>query len=158
MRLSPELNEVLNLQIQHEFLNMLKYKQIESYFEDLRLKNLAKIFHDQADEEYGHATKFIDYLNSRVGGRVEIKEIPSPALIIDSLVDVARLYFITEEETTASIENILSLVESSNSYIDRPFIEEMLAIQVIEEDEADEFLKKSTMVKDLLIYDATLEG
>lgn len=158
MKLSQEINDAINVQIQHEFLNMLKYKVIESYFQDMRLINLANRFKAQSNEEYEHASKFIDYLNKRIGGKVSIEEIPKPNLTINSVQDVANIYLETEQGTTESIESIYSLICEENSEMDRGFISEMLNIQVTEEDEADEFMKKVALVKDIVLFDATYEG
>jgi ferritin len=156
--LRQEINDAIVMQIQHEFRNMLIYKQLESYFEDLQLKNLAKRFKDQADEEYGHATKFIDYLNSRIGGKVTIQDVPSPDVQANTILDVANLYVTVEQQTTDNIEDLYELIVSCKSYMDIPFIQEMLAIQVTEEDEADAFIKRVAMVKDIVLFDATFEG
>lgn len=158
MILTQDLNDALNEQVVKEYQNMLIYKKIESYFEEMELPNLAKFFHKQADEEDGHAKEFINYINSRVGGKVKIGEIPSPEKIsIDSASSVGDIYLRLEQETTESIEEIYELALSQRSYIDLPYLSNMLKEQVIEEDEALSFKKRFEMVKDLVLFDATLE-
>ena len=158
MRLSEKLNMALNYQVAHEFLNMAKYKVMQSYFEDLRLKNLSDKFSKQADEEYSHATKIINYINTRLGGKYIPQEIPNPELQISSVQDLARLYLQTEVETTESLEAIYELICEEKSFIDKDFITEMLKTQVLEEDEADEFVKKASLTNDLILLDMAYGG
>jgi ferritin len=158
LKLSIELNDYLNKQANHELANIAKYKQIASYFEDLRLLNLAKKFYLQADEEYNHFSKVIKYINSRIGGKYFPAELETIDLGISSPKDVGQIYLDTEVGTTEALEEISEYIYDSRSYIDVSFIQEMLLIQVEEEDSADEFMKKINMVSDIVLFDATLES
>ena len=156
MILSQDLNDALNEQVVREYQNMLIYKKIESYLQDLELNNIAKMFHKQAKEENGHAKEFIDYINSRVGGKLVLGEIPSPeTVIINSESSIGDIYLQLEQDTTESIEAIYDLALSLKSYMDLPYLQHMLEEQVIEEDEALNFSKRFKMVKDLVLFDAT---
>jgi ferritin len=157
MKLSEELNEALNFQCSHELLNVWKYKVIASYFEDLRLTKIAKKFYDQADEEYEHFSKIVKYLNTRLGGKYYPVEVDKPNLVISSPREVGQIYLDTEVGTTHSLEEIADMIYENKSLMDVTFIQEMLHIQIIEEDEADEFLKKINLVTDMVLFDATLE-
>ena len=159
MILTQDLNDALNEQVVKEYQNMLIYKKIESYFEEMELHNLAKIFHKQAKEEDKHAKEFIDYINGRVGGSVRIGDIPSPETqTIDSVNSIGAIYLRLEQETTESLEDIYDLAMSQRSYMDLPYLQEMLADQVDEEKEALAFKKKFEMVKDLVLFDLAMGG
>jgi len=153
MRLTEKLNLALNYQVAHEFLNMAKYKVLQSYFENLELDNLANKFKSQSEEEFGHATRIIDYLNARLGGKYISQDIESPDLNISSVSDLAKIYLETEVGTTESLEMIYELICEEKSFIDKDFITEMLKIQVIEEQEANKFLLKSSLTNDLVLLD-----
>jgi len=157
MRLSPDLNSFFCEQAKHELNNVTIYKSVTSFFEDLRLTNIAEKFRKQAAEEYEHYTKVIDYINDRVGGKYIPVDSELPTVIITSPQQAAQLYLDTEIGTTESLEAIADIIEESKSYIDRPFINEMLFIQIEEEKGADEFLQKVSMVKDFVLFDATLK-
>jgi ferritin len=154
MKLSESLNDSLNQQILHEYRNQLIYAQLESYFEDLQLTKIAKYFNARSGEEKSHADKFIAHINARTGGKVTLSEI-SFSLEISGISAIADLFVQTEEQTTESIESIYELAQDEKSYIDLPFLLEMLAEQVSEEDEANEFALKAKNVKDLVLWDAT---
>lgn len=158
MKMSEALNVAFNKQIEHEFLNKMKYIAIYSFFEDMQLLNLAARFKKQAEEEESHAQMLIDHLNARLGAKVRIAEIPASDLRLNGLTDVANAYMETELMTTEMIQDMLELAESEKSFIDRKFLEEFIHQQIEEEDHADEFVKKVALVKDILLFDATLGG
>ncbi len=153
MNLSISLNDALNQQIVHEYKNQLIYTQLESHFEDLQLTKIADYFKKQAQEEKSHADKFIAHINARTGGKVIIGEVPAPDLQITDISSVGDIYIQTEEETTESIESIYELSYDEKSYIDCPFLLEMLNEQVSEENEANEFALKAKNVKHLILWD-----
>jgi ferritin len=157
MKLSQELNDAINSQIQHELLNQNKYLQIASYFANLQLMNLSNYFTKQADHEFSHAKLFIDHLNARIGGKVLIESVEAPNLTISSIEDVGNIYVETEQGTTEAIEDLYNFAMESKSFIDLPFLSKMLDEQIEEEDSAQSFKLKSSMVKDIVLFDATFE-
>lgn len=157
MKLSQELNNALNKQIIHELRNQNIYSQIASYFEDLQLKNLANYFRSQSDHEHDHSKKFIQHINDRTGGKVVIGDVMMPTISITSIEDIGNLYIQTEEETTATIENLYNIALEEKSFIDLPFLLSMLDEQREEEDSAQSFAIKAKMVNNLVLFDATFE-
>ena len=159
MNLSQVLNDSLNNQIVHEYRNMLIYKQIESYFQNLQLKHIAAYFSKQANEEKGHGDKIVNYLNARTGGNVIIGNIPAPMSLVGYDPEtIGTLYVATEEETTKNLEEIYGLAIESMSFLDLGFLEEMLNEQVEEEDSANEFSMNLAMAKNtLVLFDKSLE-
>lgn len=157
MKLSQSLNEALNFQVLHELRNQTRYMQICSYFEDLQLNNIAKFFKEQAEGEHGHAELFMQYINDRTGGKVEIGEIDAPQLSLTGLNSVGDNYVKVEEDTTLSIESIFELALNERSYIDLPFLQKMLEEQVEEEDTANKFSARIKLVKDPVLFDATFK-
>lgn len=155
MKLSSSLNDALCEQIVHEMENVTKYMQIASYFENIQLKKLANYFVEQSSHEKEHANKFMQHINDRTGGNVFISEISSPALSLTDIQSVADAYVKTEEDTTASIEDLYNLAFSEKSYIDLGFLQTMLNEQVEEEDSANKFAFTATTVKDIVLFDAT---
>ena len=155
MKLSQNLNDALNQQILIELLNQNKYMQIQSLFEDMQLKNLANFFKEQSAGENSHANLFMDYVNDRIGGKVDIGEINSPLINFTDINSIADFYIRTEEETTASIESLYDMALEEKSYIDLGFLTKMLDEQREEEDTAISFGTKLKQVKDLVLFDAT---
>lgn len=155
-KLSTSLNDALNQQIVKEYQNELIYRQIQSYFESTMLMNLAHYFKKQADDENSHAQKFIDYINSRSGGRVVLGTVDVPDLNLSDFASVGDKYVFVEETTTTSIEELYDLALSEKSYIDLGFLQCMLHEQVSEEKEAMELSAGIKLVKDIVLFDLAL--
>jgi len=156
MKISDALNETISYQCDHELMNMVKYKMVATYFEQLKLKNLSKKFYNQADEEYQHYTEIIQYLNTR-GGKYIPTSITAPLLEISSPQEVGDIYYKVETDTTESLQSIAEMIYEEKSFIDVRFIEKYLKIQIAEEDEADTFRNSIQTVSDIVLFDATLE-
>lgn len=157
MKLSEKLNEMLNKQILHELKNMMIYHQIQSYFEDMQLKNIAEYFSKQAEQEHEHSQIFMKYVNDRIGGKVKLNTVPFDGIEINSIEDVANFYIKTEEQTTELIEEIYYEASTEESFIDLPILSKMLNEQVEEEDSANEFALKLKMTKDLVLFDFSIK-
>ena len=155
MKLSQNLNDALNQQILIELQNQNKYMQIQSLFEDMQLKHLADFFKSQSSGENDHANLFMNYINDRNGGKVDIGEINSPMINFSDINSIADFYVLTEQQTTESIEDLYDLALEEKSYIDLPFLQKMLDEQVEEEDTSQALALKLKMVKDIVLFDAT---
>jgi ferritin len=155
MRLSSVLNSALNEQILKEYHNMLLYRQFESYFQDFQLKGLAGYFAKQAEEEKGHALKFTNYVNDRTNGRVTLGDVDAPNVALSDFSSIGDEYVKAEEGTTESIEALYDLAFEEKSYIDLPFLLDMLQEQIEEEDSSQEFSLRIKAVKDIVLFDAT---
>ena len=77
MLISKKMNAAINHQIGNEFGASLQYVAIASRFAGEGLTALAAHFYKQAEEERGHAMRFVHYLDD-AGGKVEIPTIPAP--------------------------------------------------------------------------------
>ena len=117
MKLSQELNDALNSQCGIELSNSMKYSQIQSYFEDLQLKNLANYFKKESEGEFGHFNLFLNHINDRNGGKVTLGEVNAPKTNFFSIEDVADFYVMTEQQTTESVEELYDLALNEKSYI-----------------------------------------
>lgn len=157
MNISPSLNDIFNQQIIHEYRNQLIYTQIESLFEALQLKNIAKYFHEQSEHEKEHGDMIVQYLNDRTGGKVNIGEVDAPEISEFDLENIASMYVSVEEGTTESLESIYEFALENKSFIDLPFLSDMLKEQVEEEDSANVFALNIKMVKDLVLFDKSFE-
>lgn len=157
MKFSQELNDAFCQQILIELGNQNKYMQVQSYFEDLQLKNLANFFKSQASGENDHANLFLNHVNDRFGGKVTIGEVNAPMVSFSSPEQVGEFYLLTEQQTTESIESLYELALSERSYIDLPFLQNLLSEQVEEEDTSQKFALNIKMAKDLVLFDATFK-
>jgi len=153
MKLSNSLNEFLNEQIIHEYRNQLIYTQIEAIFENLELKNIAKYFNEQSAQEKSHGDMIVKHISDRIGGKVKIGTVDAPDISEYSIEEIADTYVSVEQGTTESLESIFEFALENKSYIDLPFLSEMLKEQVEEEDSADNFATNIKKAKDLVQFD-----
>jgi len=154
MKMTQELSEALNAQAAHEYKNMFAYKQIESYFEDKQLINLAEYFRKQSDHEREHGDMIVAYLHSRTGGSVKVEEIEDSSLEIIAPEQAGDLFVRLEELTTVSLEAIYGLILGEKSYVDLGFVQKMLVEQVEEEDIASQFAMQIKETKDIYVFNA----
>jgi ferritin len=158
VNLTQNLNDALNQQVAKEYHNLLFYKKVASWFEDQQLVNLAEYFHNQSDEEKGHASMFIDYINDRTGGKVTIQDAEIDNTSLNDLLEISKAYIELEEQTTISIEELFKLALDEGSYIDVPFLQEFLKIQVKEEIEANELSARMINTKDIYLFDQNFKA
>jgi ferritin len=155
VKLSQNLNDAINAQILIELGNQNKYMQIQSLFEDMQLKNLAKFFKEQSAGENSHANLFMNHLNDRNGGKVTIGEVNAPVIDFSDINSIADFYVLTEQQTTESIESLYNLAFEEGSYIDLPFLSTLLQEQIEEEDISQRVAMNLKMTKDIVLFDAT---
>lgn len=156
--ISETLCDAMCIQASHEYKNQQLYLQIATYFDRLKLNNIAKYFYSQSTHEKEHGDKFVQYINSRVGGFYKPYQIDNSQMDFSSYIDCGRKYLEIEQETTQNIEKVYELVNDENSYMDLPFLLEMLKEQVEEEDSAESFMMMIQGVTDIFLFDSSFEG
>src|SRR5258708_19322409 len=77
MLTSQKVIDAINEQIGYEFSASLQYYAIGAHFAAEALPQLSQHFFQQAEEEKGHALRFIKYVVD-AGGRVPIPAINAP--------------------------------------------------------------------------------
>ncbi len=122
MLISDKINAAFNAQIGHELGNSNQYVAIAVYFDAESLKGLAKIFYKQAEEERGHAMKFLEFLID-AGGKVEIPAIPAVQNAFASAEAAAQLAFDAEIRTTNQINDLVTLAIAEKNYIAQNFLQ-----------------------------------
>jgi ferritin len=90
MLTSQKIIDAINEQIGYEFSAELQYYTIAAYFAAEALRQLSAHFFEQAEEEKGHALRFIKYVVD-AGGRVEIPAIDAPKSKFKTARDAVKL-------------------------------------------------------------------
>ena len=122
MLISNKINAAFNAQVGHELANSNQYVAIAAYFDGESLKGLAKLFYKQAEEERGHAMKFVDFIID-AGGKVEIPAITGVQNTFASAEAAAQLALDAEIRTTNQINELVALANDEKNYIARNFLE-----------------------------------
>src|SRR5512135_3730885 len=131
MLISKELNAAFNEEIGLELFASNQYLNMAAYLEGLPLKKLAAMFAKQADEERGHALKFVKYLND-VGGNVVIPAIQAPQASFASVEEVIQKSLDWEIEVTNRINSMMTLAIEQKDYAAQDFLRWFVTEQVEE--------------------------
>ena len=140
MLTSQKVVDTINEQIGYEFSASLQYFAIAAHFAAEALPQLSTHFFKQAEEEKGHALRFIKYVVD-VGGRVVIPAIVAPEAIFKTAEAAIQLSYDQEVKVTHQINALVELARSENDYITINFLQWFLTEQLEEVSSMDNLLK-----------------
>ncbi len=105
MKISQELVDAINDQINFELYSAFIYFSMGAWFESQNLKGMAHWMEVQYQEEFNHAMRFYRHLTER-GARVIMKQIDAPATEWKSAHDVFAVAYHHETIVTERIYKI----------------------------------------------------
>lgn len=157
MLISKELTAAMNEEIGLELFASNQYLAMASYFETLALRKLAAMFRKQADEERGHAVKFVRYLDE-TGGAVEIPTVQSPRATFASVEEAVKISLDWELEVTRRINALMALAIDQKDYAAQDLLRWFVTEQVEEVSTMDNLLKvvKAAGERSLIVVEAYL--
>ena len=157
MLISPELAAGFNKQIAHEYGASLQYLSIAGHFERQKLKLLAKLFFEQAEEEWQHALKFVHYVLD-TQGQLEIPPIPAPVAAFASAEAAAQAALTWEQEVTGQIKRLMDLAVSQTDYLAQNFLQSFIDEQLEEVMKMDQIVSviRRSGERNLLMVEAYL--
>ena len=142
--ISEKIQSAINDQIKAEFDSSFIYLAMAAYCDSLNFKGFGFWFKKQAEEELGHAHKFIEYLNDR-GGRVIIGGINTPAQDYGSVMGAFQKALEHEKYITGRINSIYDLAMAEKDYATQERLNWYVKEQVEEEATASEMLEMIKM-------------
>jgi ferritin len=140
MLTSKKIIAAINEQIGFEFNASLQYYAIAAHFAAEALPQLSQHFFQQAEEEKGHALRFIKYVVD-TGGRVVIPAIDAPQSAFKTPEKAIKLSLDQEVKVTHQINALVELARSENDYITINFLQWFLTEQLEEVSSMDNLLK-----------------
>ena len=140
MLTSQKVIDAINEQIGYEFSAELQYYAIAAHFAAEALPQLSQHFFQQAEEEKGHALRFIKYIVD-AGGRVVIPGIDAPKSKFKTARDAVKLSLDQEIHVTQQINGLVELARKENDYITINFLQWFLTEQLEEVSSMDNLLK-----------------
>ena len=132
--------DAINEQIGYEFSASLQYYAIAAHFAAEALPQLSAHFFKQAEEEKGHALRFLKYIVD-AGGRVVIPAIEAPRSTFKAAEDAVKLSLDQEVQVTKQINALVELARGENDYITINFLQWFLTEQLEEVSSMDNLLK-----------------
>jgi len=140
MLTSQKIIDAINEQIGYEFSASLQYYAIGAHFAAEALAQLSEHFFTQAEEEKGHALRFLKYVVD-AGGRVIIPAIAAPESNFKGAEGAVQLSLDQEVKVTHQINALVELARSENDYITINFLQWFLTEQLEEVSSMDNLLK-----------------
>src|SRR5438477_8879311 len=140
MLTSQKVIDAINEQIGYEFSAEMQYYTIAAHLAAEALPQLSQYFFQQAEEEKGHALRFIKYVVD-AGGRVMIPAIDAPKSNFKTPKDAVKLSLDQEVKVTKQINALVGLARNENDYITINFLQWFLTEQLEEVSSMDNLLK-----------------
>lgn len=131
-KMNAEVSKLMNAQIAMEFEAAQAYLAMAVHLDSRSLEFAARFFHAQADEERGHAMKFVNFM-LEVGEVPVIPALGEPRASYDSLEEVFRTSLGHEQKVTAAIHKIVDAAVESGDHRAFQFLQWFVAEQIEEE-------------------------
>jgi bacterioferritin B len=131
MLISDQLEEALNRQVGREMGASLQYLAIAAWFDRQSLKQLARFFYRQSDEERTHAMKFLHFI-IEAGGTVKLPEITAPRGEFATARECAQLSLDWEQQVTRQIYELVDCAHGDKNYIALRFLDWFVTEQLEE--------------------------
>ncbi len=145
--ISKSMEGALNAQINAEMYSAYLYLSMAADFEDKNLTGFAHWMYLQAQEEFGHASRFYNYVNEQQG-KIVLKAIDAPQIEWTNPVDVFDTVYKHEQHVTSLINNLISLAMEEKDFASNIFLQWFVTEQVEEESNAATTLAKLKMIGD----------
>src|SRR5947208_15858240 len=129
MLTSQKVIDAINEQIGYEFSASLQYYAIAAHFGAEALPQLSNHFFKQAEEEKGHALRFMKYVVD-AGGHVVIPAIEAPQSKFKTPEKAIKLSLEQEVKVTEQINALVGLARMENDYITINFLQWFLTEQL----------------------------
>jgi bacterioferritin B len=146
-------------QIGMEFFASMQYEAMSAWFKQQGLPRLAAHFSKQAEEERGHAHRFIKYVVD-TGTPLQLPAIDAPKCSFKSPEDVVTVALQHELKVTDSIKALFDLAEKEGDRFTQNSLQWFINEQLEEVSSAEELLQMVKRAGDggLLLVEYFLSG
>lgn len=127
-----KLIKALDFQANHEFFAAQSYEAMAQWSDNQDFKGFGEFFAKQADEERGHARRFLKHLLDR-SVYPTLSAIEAPRLNFSALTDLAQHALALEKANTSHIQNCYAVAVETAETTSIPFLLEFIEEQVEEE-------------------------
>ncbi|HIJ78402.1 MAG: ferritin [Desulfobulbaceae bacterium] len=143
--LSKKMEKAINEQINAEFYSSYMYLSMSTYFDSSGLPGAAQWMRAQAEEEWFHGMKLLNFVNER-GGRVSLKAIDQPPTTWKSALAVFQDVLAHEQKVTGLINNLVNLALDERDHASNIFLQWFVTEQVEEESGVGAVLDKLKLI------------
>lgn len=139
--------DMINKQINAELYSGYLYLAMAVDFGDKNLDGFEHWMRLQAQEEFQHGIKFLDYLQER-DGRIELEAIEKPEISWKTPLEAFEFVYEHECKVTGLINNMVDLAEKEKDRATVNMLQWFVDEQVEEESSAKDIVEKLKMIGD----------
>ncbi|HEX9699143.1 MAG TPA: ferritin [Acidobacteriota bacterium] len=154
-KLSDKMVDELNAQLGRELSASNQYLAMAIHLDDRSLKELAAFYYAQADEERGHAMKFLHYL-LRADALPVVPAIPEPVREFKSLEQIAEMSLQREQEVSRCIHGLVDRALEEKDHTTNHFLQWFVEEQLEEEATFIELLDVIRQSENLMLVEQYL--
>ncbi len=155
--MNPKIEKAFNEHLNAELFSYYLYLSMANCFTAKNLDGMAKWMRAQAEEERGHAMKFLDFIHLR-GGRVALQQINQPQLDWASPLEAFQQAYNHELEISKRINALVDLASAENDHAAVNFLQWFVSEQVEEEANALAVVDTLKMIGDNVMGILTMDG
>ncbi len=145
MRISKQLSEKVNDQINRELESAYLYLSMAAYLEGKSFNGMAKWMYKQFDEEYYHAKKFMHFLAER-GGKVTLTNVKQLKTEFKSPKECFELGLKHENLITEYLKKLMLAFREAKDLVSEDFLLWYLDEQIEEEGKFTDILDKFNII------------
>jgi len=145
--LSSKMEKALNDQLNAELASDYLYLSMAAYFESQNLEGFASWMKIQSREEFVHAMKIYDYIQSR-GGRVRFGALEAPQSEWGSPLAAFSAALEHEQMITSRINALVEIANKEKDNATHQFLMWFVAEQVEEEESASRVVERLKLMGD----------
>lgn len=142
--MKDQLVAQINQQINKEFYSSYLYLDMANFFDNENLSGFGHWFRLQADEEWQHGYRFIDYLLDNHCA-VTLSDIPAPRLSYADFGTVLQQAYDHELAVTSSIHALYNAAQEDNDFRTMRFLDWFIQEQAEEEKSTHALCKQYQM-------------
>jgi ferritin len=149
--LNTKIEAILNQQVNKEAYSAHLYLSMASWAEKSGFAGISKWMFAQAEEEWIHMLKFINYINDR-GGHAIISAIEKPPVEHGDVQEMFKAVLVHEQTVSDSINNIVAATINEKDFTTNNWIQWFVTEQIEEEASVNEILDKLKILKGENMY------
>ncbi len=143
--MKKKMEKAFNMQVNAELYSSYLYLSMESYFQSISLKGLAKWMRCQVQEEMFHGIKMYDYIHER-GGRAQFEAIEKPVAEWKSPLAAFEHILSHEQKVTELINDLIDVALEVRDHAAKAFLDWFIIEQVEEEATVGEIVDRLKLI------------
>jgi ferritin len=140
-QIGEKLNKEFNDQVKEELESAYIYLAMSAWFAERTLNNLADWFNKQAEEEFEHAMKFVNYILD-TGGSVKYETLKEPKIDYENILEILETADHHEKYITKRIHHLYNVAQEEKELSAYPLLLWFLEEQVEEEEQTAALIDK----------------